>query len=158
MFRLFRRFFRPMSRPAALLLAWQHRKTLAMWARSIRDEAKRVRATGGRPDPARLKVLLPALWHQRDAAERGTVQSLTVTASCPAAPRAAHRRSRRVRTRASMYRSARRFLCRSGDPCPARVYESSDVGRGARRHAGRGVRPGRGVTARSAFPPPQEHP
>jgi hypothetical protein len=79
MFRLFRRFFRPMSRPAALLLAWQHRKTLAMWARSIRDEAKRVRATGGRPDPARLKVLLPALWHQRDAAERGTVQSLTVT-------------------------------------------------------------------------------
>lgn len=78
MFRLFRRFFRPLSRPAALLLAWQHRKTLAMWARSIRDEAQQARAAG-RPDVARWKALLPALWHERTAAERGTVQSLTVT-------------------------------------------------------------------------------
>lgn len=78
MFRLFRRFFRPLSRPAALLLAWQHRKTLAMWARSVRDEAQYARVAG-RPDVARWKALLPALWHQRDAAERGTVQSLAVT-------------------------------------------------------------------------------
>jgi hypothetical protein len=78
MFRLFRRFFRPLSRPAALLLAWQHRKTLAMWARSIRDEAQQAR-TAGRPDVARWKALLPALWQQRMAAERGTVQSLKVT-------------------------------------------------------------------------------
>lgn len=67
-----------MSRPAALLLAWQHRKTLAMWGRSIRDEAQQARVAG-RPDVARWKALLPALWHQRVAAERGTVQSLKVT-------------------------------------------------------------------------------
>lgn len=91
MFRLFRRFFRPLSRPAALLLAWQHRKTIAMWARSVRDEAQRARAAG-RPDAARWKALLPELWRQRDAAERGTVQSLIVTEDHRVVPGgAAHR-------------------------------------------------------------------
>lgn len=78
MFRL-RRLFRPLSRPAALLLAWQHRKTLAMWARSIRAELDHARATG-RPDTARWKALLPAMWRNREAAERGTVDALRVTA------------------------------------------------------------------------------
>lgn len=67
-----------MSRPAALLLAWQHRKTLAMWGRSIRDEARHAQAAG-RPDVARWKALVPAMWQHRAAAERGTVHTLTVT-------------------------------------------------------------------------------
>lgn len=86
MFRLIRRLFRPLSRPAALLLAWQHRKTLAMWARSVRDEIDHARAAG-RPEPARWKALVPAMWQQRDAAERGSVDALRVTADHRVVPK-----------------------------------------------------------------------
>lgn len=59
--RLVRRLTRPVSRPAALFLLWTHRRTVALWFRSIREEI-RYSIDAGRPDPARWQRLLKALW------------------------------------------------------------------------------------------------
>jgi hypothetical protein len=55
-----RRLVRPVSRPAALFLLWSHRRTIALWARSIRSEVDRGRKEGH--DPQRWKTLVSALW------------------------------------------------------------------------------------------------
>ena len=55
------RLVRPASRPAALVLAWTHRHTLALWCRSIGAEARQQFALG-KPDLARSRRLLGSLW------------------------------------------------------------------------------------------------
>ena len=65
MFRIFRRtarpVFRPISRAALVLLMWSQRYTLALWVRSIRDEAMH-QAARRRSDVRRWKRLFSALW------------------------------------------------------------------------------------------------
>lgn len=56
-----RRLVSPVSRPAALMLAWTHRHTVALWVRSISTEAREQFALG-RPDLSRSKKLLKSLW------------------------------------------------------------------------------------------------
>lgn len=59
MFRfLRRRLFRPFSRTALLLLAWNHRQTVGIWGRSLAAELRR----GGSPDLGRVKRLVGSLW------------------------------------------------------------------------------------------------
>lgn len=55
------RLVRPASRPAALVLAWTHRYTVALWARSIGAEA-RTQIDARRADFTRSKHLLKSLW------------------------------------------------------------------------------------------------
>jgi hypothetical protein len=59
--RTFRRLLRPTSRPAAIFLLWTHRRTVALWLRSIKDEVRHGRAVGGH-DRDRWKRLLTSLW------------------------------------------------------------------------------------------------
>lgn len=59
--RTFRRLVRPTSRPAALFLLWSHRRTIALWLRSMRDEFRRGMQVGGQ-DRDRWKRLLSSLW------------------------------------------------------------------------------------------------
>ncbi len=61
LFRTSRRLISPVSRPAALVLAWTHRHTVALWCRSIGEEARQQFALG-RPDLARTRRLLSSLW------------------------------------------------------------------------------------------------
>jgi hypothetical protein len=49
-----------MSRPAALFLLWTHRRTVALWLRSLGAEFARGRADAH--DPQRWKTLVSALW------------------------------------------------------------------------------------------------
>lgn len=56
-----RRLVRPASRPAALVLAWTHRHTLALWGRSIGHEVRQQLDAGGANLP-RAKKLLTTLW------------------------------------------------------------------------------------------------
>lgn len=55
------RLVRPASRPAALILAWTHRHTVALWCRSISSEAREQFAVR-RPDLSRSRKLLASLW------------------------------------------------------------------------------------------------
>lgn len=55
------RLVRPASRPAALVLAWTHRHTVALWCRSIATEAHQ-QFTHGKPDLSRSRRLLTSLW------------------------------------------------------------------------------------------------
>ncbi len=59
--RTLRLLTRPLSRPAALFLAWTHRYTVALWWRSMRDEFGQQIALG-RPNVARWRHLLTSLW------------------------------------------------------------------------------------------------
>lgn len=59
--RTVRHLLRPISRPAALFLAWTHRYTVALWWRSIRDEFV-AQYRSGTFDPARWKQLVSSLW------------------------------------------------------------------------------------------------
>jgi hypothetical protein len=52
---------RPISRSAALLLAWSQRYTLALWFRSFRDEVMH-QLSRRTFDPQRWKRLLSSLW------------------------------------------------------------------------------------------------
>jgi hypothetical protein len=65
MFRFFRRTTRPVVRPisraAVVLLMWSQRYTLALWFRSIRDEAMH-QVARRRTDVTRWKRLVSALW------------------------------------------------------------------------------------------------
>lgn len=56
-----RRLIRPASRPAALMLAWTHRHTLALWGRSIGKEVRQ-QIDVGKPDLPRARKLLTSLW------------------------------------------------------------------------------------------------
>lgn len=56
-----KRLVSPASRPAALLLAWTHRYTVALWCRSITTEARQQLAQG-KPDLPRSRKLLASLW------------------------------------------------------------------------------------------------
>jgi len=56
-----RRLVHPASRPAALVLAWTHRHTVALWCRSIGGEA-REQFTLRRPNLSRSRKLLTSLW------------------------------------------------------------------------------------------------
>lgn len=66
----------PPSRAIAAGLAWTHRHTVAMWARSIAAEVRR------RPfDPKRLAALLRVLWKASTDARlkgAGSIRTLTV--------------------------------------------------------------------------------
>jgi hypothetical protein len=55
------RLVRPASRPAALILAWTHRYTVALWARSIGAEARQ-QFDARQPNFSRSKQLLKSLW------------------------------------------------------------------------------------------------
>lgn len=55
------RLLHPVSRPAALVLAWTHRHTVALWCRSIGEEARQQFALG-KPDLSRSRRLLSSLW------------------------------------------------------------------------------------------------
>lgn len=59
--RLTRRLVRPISRPAALYLAWTHRYTVALWWRSLVGETKD-QIGNGRLVLSRWKKLLVSLW------------------------------------------------------------------------------------------------
>jgi hypothetical protein len=59
--RTFRHTFRPLSRPAAIFLAWTHRYTVALWGRSLIDEG-RYQASMRAVAPTRWRKLLTALW------------------------------------------------------------------------------------------------
>jgi hypothetical protein len=52
---------RPISRSALVLLAWSQRYTLALWFRSLRDEAM-YQLSRRRLDPRRWKRVLSSLW------------------------------------------------------------------------------------------------
>ncbi len=56
-----RRLVRPASRPAALVLAWTHRYTVALWCRSIGTEVRH-QFDDRRPNLSRSKNLLKSLW------------------------------------------------------------------------------------------------
>jgi hypothetical protein len=56
---MLKRLFR-ISRPAAMLLAWTHRRTIALWLRSIWHEFFRGRAAGHQ-ELARWRKLMTAL-------------------------------------------------------------------------------------------------
>lgn len=65
----------PPSRAIAAALAWTHRHTVAMWARSIAAEAQR------RPfDPKRMAALIRVLWKATTdpRLKVGSIRSLTV--------------------------------------------------------------------------------
>jgi hypothetical protein len=74
--RITRRLFRPFGRMAAMMLLWEHRRSVAMAVRSIRHELETERRTGF--DPARWKALATGLWQSRRAADDGTVKSVIV--------------------------------------------------------------------------------
>lgn len=76
MFRFIRRMFRPFGRTATVLLLWEHRKSTAMAARSIKHEYDNTRRAG--LDTGRWKALLSGIWGARRAAEKGTVKSVIV--------------------------------------------------------------------------------
>jgi hypothetical protein len=76
MFRFIRRMFRPFGRTATVLLLWEHRKSTAMAARSIKHEIDNTRRTG--LDTGRWKTLLAGIWRARRAAEKGAVKSVIV--------------------------------------------------------------------------------
>jgi hypothetical protein len=79
--RTVRRLTRPVSRPAALFLLWSHRRTIALWFRSIRDEIGHARQQG-RFDPARWKRLIAALWRvsqESDLLRENELRRLVVT-------------------------------------------------------------------------------
>jgi hypothetical protein len=59
--RLTRRLIRPISRPAAIYLAWTHRYTVALWWRSLVGEVKD-QIGNGRLVLGRWKKLLTSLW------------------------------------------------------------------------------------------------
>lgn len=79
--RTVRRLTRPISRPAALFLLWSHRRTLALWFRSVRDEVVYGRQHGGF-DAARWQHLLRALWrvsNDSDLVRENELRRLVVT-------------------------------------------------------------------------------
>ena len=55
------RLVRPASRPAALVLAWTHRYTVALWCRSIGTEVRH-QFDDRRPNLSRSGHLLKSLW------------------------------------------------------------------------------------------------
>ena len=55
------RLVRPASRPAALVLAWTHRYTVALWCRSIGTEVRH-QFDDRRPNLSRSRHLLKSLW------------------------------------------------------------------------------------------------
>jgi hypothetical protein len=59
--RTFRRLVRPTSRPVVLFLMWTHRRTIALWVRSARDEFRHGMSVGHH-DRDRWKRLLSSLW------------------------------------------------------------------------------------------------
>lgn len=74
--RITRRLFRPFGRMAAMVLLWEHRRSVAMAARSIKHEVETERTTGF--DLGRWKALARGLWQSRRAADNGTVKSVIV--------------------------------------------------------------------------------
>ena len=55
---LARRAIRPFARAALVVLAWNNRQTVGIWARSLLAELRH----GGKPDVGRLRHLLAALY------------------------------------------------------------------------------------------------
>lgn len=58
MFHLARRAIRPFVRAALIVLVWNNRQTVGIWARSLIAEFRR----GGTPEIVRLRHLLSALY------------------------------------------------------------------------------------------------
>ncbi|CAN5641208.1 hypothetical protein BH10ACT2_BH10ACT2_22210 [soil metagenome] len=56
-----KRLVNPISRPAALVLAWTHRHTVALWCRSLTTEARQ-QLSQGKPDLSRSRQLVASLW------------------------------------------------------------------------------------------------
>ncbi len=58
MFRMARRLTNPFTRSAVLLFAWQHRRAIMRWGRSLWTELRRP----GRIEPKRLQQIGKVLW------------------------------------------------------------------------------------------------
>lgn len=58
MFRMARRLTNPFTRSAVLVYAWQHRRTITRWGRSLWTELRRP----GRIEPKRLQQIGRVLW------------------------------------------------------------------------------------------------
>jgi hypothetical protein len=113
-----RHLVRPISRPSALFLAWTHRYTLALWARSLQTETRNQLA-GRSFAPKRWVRLLRGLWRvTRDPrlANAPDLRRLTVvddrlTPEVPLGWHAAHLLNLRIGT----------------DPAPAEQQETAQL-------------------------------
>jgi len=70
-----KRLVSPASRPAALVLAWTHRHTVALWCRSIGTEARQ-QFEDRKPNLSRSKNLLKSLWRVSSDAQLANAPEL----------------------------------------------------------------------------------